>query len=438
MGTTVSKKVLVITYYWPPAGGVAVQRWLKFVKYLRSYGWEPIVYTPENPENFYEDTSLQRDIPDQLQVLKTRIWEPYNIYKWLTGRKNEKLGLGFADAKKGKGPLDHFMVWLRGNLLIPDPRMFWVNPSVRFLSGYIRRYPVDAIVTTGPPHSLHLIGLKLKRKLHIPWLADFRDPWTNIDYYSELHLTILADWLHRRLERKVLRLADATTVVSQQMRIEFEKIRNGRVAVIPNGFDSDDIPKIDIPKPEGFTITYVGTMNKARNPEVLWKALGNICSLNKEFAKNLVITIAGQVDASVEKSLRENDVWENYRFMGTIPHNEAMALLVKSSVLLLVVNNAPNAKGIVTGKFFEYLATGHRILAIGPTDGDLANILKQTGAGQIIDYNDIDGAKQIITHYYQLYKSNSLELQRGAIDTYSRKALTGQLANTLNKLIDAK
>ncbi|HOA10445.1 MAG TPA: glycosyl transferase family 1, partial [Tenuifilaceae bacterium] len=205
MEKNLRRRILVITYYWPPSGGVGVQRWLKFVKYLRLYGWEPVVYTPENPESFYDDESLLNDIPEGVEVIKTRIWEPYKIYKRITGTKNEKIAVGFtSSSNKKKGLLHRVAVWLRGNLLIPDPRVFWVNPSVKFLKKYLRENPVDVVVTTGPPHSIHLIGLKLKQKMKVKWLADFRDPWTNIDYIKDLRLSAPAMRIHRRLESKVV------------------------------------------------------------------------------------------------------------------------------------------------------------------------------------------------------------------------------------------
>ncbi|HPD95904.1 MAG TPA: glycosyl transferase family 1, partial [Tenuifilaceae bacterium] len=173
-----TKRVLIITYYWPPSGGAPVQRWLKFAKYLERFGWQPVIYTPENPESFYDDESLMRDVPKDIEIVKSHIWEPYDIYRMLTGKKGEKIAVGFTSADKKKGVSHNLLMWLRGNLLIPDPRIFWVNPSVRFLKKYLKENPVDVVVTTGPPHSLHLIGLKLKRKLKVKWLADFRDPWT--------------------------------------------------------------------------------------------------------------------------------------------------------------------------------------------------------------------------------------------------------------------
>jgi hypothetical protein len=221
------KKVLIITYYWPPSGGAGVQRWLKFVKYLREFGWEPIVYTPENPEAPATDTSLLKDIPANITVIKQPIWEPYNLYKGFIGqKKEEKINAGFLSEKKKPGLAEKIAVWIRGNWFIPDARRFWIKPSVKFLSEHLRGNPVDVIVSTGPPHSMHLIALKLKKKLNIPWLADFRDPWTTIDFYDKLMLTKSSDKKHKGLELEVLKNADKVVTVSWNWSKDFKKILN--------------------------------------------------------------------------------------------------------------------------------------------------------------------------------------------------------------------
>lgn len=434
------KRVLIVTYYWPPSGGVAVQRWLKFVKYLRDFGWEPIVYTPENPESFYDDPTLVHDIPTGIEIIKRPIWEPYSIYKWITGLKKEKLGPGFASSSGKKGLISKFAIWLRGNLLIPDPRIFWVRPSVKFLCRYLKQHTVDAIVTTGPPHSMHLIGLKLKqkKKFNLPWLADFRDPWTNIYFYHELMLTKPADWYHHKLEQRVINTADAVLVVSQQMKGEFEALGGKNIFVITNGYDIDDFPTGEERSNNYFSISYVGTMNSALNPIALWQALAELCSMNHEFAQKLKIVMAGQIDISVTNAIKSFNLEMHYNYMGILPHSKALELQKNSTVLLLAVNNTPNAKGIVTGKLFEYLAVGKRILAVGPKDGDMAEIIRDTAAGDVIDYNDVDGAIHTLEHYFELYKQGNIDPEPKGIEKYSRKTLTGRLAAILDQISNGK
>ena len=435
MEKNLRRRVLVITYYWPPSGGVGVQRWLKFVKYLRLYGWEPVVYTPENPESFYDDESLLNDIPEGVEVIKTRIWEPYKIYKRITGTKNEKIAVGFtSSSNKKKGLLHRVAVWLRGNLLIPDPRVFWVNPSVKFLKKYLRENPVDVVVTTGPPHSIHLIGLKLKQKMKVKWLADFRDPWTNIYYIKDLRLSAPAMRIHRRLESKVVREADGVIVVSAQMKNELMVLRPKRINLITNGFDEEDWPNEPVDLDSKFSITHVGTLSRYFNPVILWEVLSDLCEEIEGFRNDLVIRLVGQVDATAIESIQKVNLQNNLESLGQVTHVEAVKFQRKSQVLLLVVNSSPNAMGILTGKVFEYLASGRMVLAVGPTYGDLASLLSETKAGFFVDYNDKAKTKRVITHLYNLYKENNLRPETKDILRYSRKELTRTLSNLLNEM----
>jgi len=223
----VSKKALIITYYWPPGGGAGVQRWLKFVKYLREFGWEPVIYTPENGEMPVIDSSLEKDVPDGVTVIRRPIWEPYSLYKKFVGAgKDEKINTGFLTEKKRPGLAEKLSVWMRGNLFIPDARKYWIKPSVKFLRSYLKKNPVDVIISTGPPHSMHMIALPLSRELNVPWVADFRDPWTNIDYYKDLKLTKSADRKHHQMEKEVVTGATGIVVVGQRMKEEFESEYN--------------------------------------------------------------------------------------------------------------------------------------------------------------------------------------------------------------------
>ncbi|HKI88004.1 MAG TPA: hypothetical protein VKA38_03185, partial [Draconibacterium sp.] len=176
------KRVLIITYYWPPSGGGGVQRWLKFVKYLPSNGWKPVVAVPENPEYPVIDLSLQEDVPKEAEIIKLPIWEPYGIFKKITGRKKEeRVNTGLLFDEKKQTSIEKISLAIRGNFLIPDPRIFWVKPSIKRLKKLIPELNVEAIITTGPPHSVHLIGYRLNKIFGIPWIADLRDPWSNLD-----------------------------------------------------------------------------------------------------------------------------------------------------------------------------------------------------------------------------------------------------------------
>lgn len=427
------KKVLIITYYWIPSGGAGVQRWVKFAKYLRQYGWEPIIYTPENPEYPSIDHSFEKDIPADITVLKTPIWEPYNVYRSLTGKKNQAINAGFISENKKQGWKDKLSIWIRGNFLIPDPRRFWIKPSVRFLSDYLKENPVDAVITTGPPHSMHLIGMGLKKNFpSLPWVADFRDPWTNIDFYKDLNLTWLADKIHHKLEREVIQNADTVLVVSSGMEEEFAPMKPKKLQVITNGYDESDVQTGTLALDAKFSISHIGTLNAARNPRIVWKVLSEICAENIDFKKDLQIQLVGKVDFSVLEDIQSYGLQEQLLKIDYLSHSEAIAKQNSSQVLMLLINQSGNAKGILTGKFFEYLAAKRPILAVGPTDGDAAVVLNETGAGVIVDFADEQATKTAILNYYNQYKKGTLNVQSESVERFSRRSLTGELAGLLD------
>lgn len=428
------RRVLIITYYWPPSGGSAVLRWLKFSKYLRDFGWEPVIFTPENPEPQEIDESLLQDIPENMEILKTRIIEPYSIYKWLTGKKqSDRLGVALMNDSPKKNFLSTLSLWIRSNFFIPDPRMLWIRPSVRNLLNYLKENPVDLVISTGPPHSMHLIARKLKKKTGVKWVADFRDPWTNIDFYKELLLSKWADQRHRKLEQKVLTEADQIITVSPGMTKEFLSYGAKNVITITNGFDR--IPAKSISQPAEFSILHLGSMPRSRNPENLWKVLSELVAKNSSFASSLKIDLIGKTDIAVRASISSYHLDPYVRSESFIPNEQAVQRLTQSAVLLLCINNTANSEGILTNKFFEYLSANRSILAIGPVNGDASFILQETGAGKIFDYNDFDGLKNQVISLFELYSQNKLVPENSGIEKYSRKVLTGTLSNVLNNLI---
>ncbi len=429
------KKLLVITYYWPPSGGAGVQRWLKFVRYLREFGWEPVVYCPENPEYPETDPSLGRDVPAGIEVLKHPIWEPYLLYKKLQGRKKEeRISAAFLSEKKRNRFIEAISVWIRGNLFIPDARRFWIAPSVKFLLRYLETHPVDAIASTGPPHSTHLIAAGVAQKSGIPWLADFRDPWTNIDFYRDLRLTARADRRHRELEERVLRQADAVTVISRSMAEDFRRIVARDYTVITNGYDEADLSGPEPERDTKFSIAHIGTMVSTRNPETLWEALKQLLKELPELADDLEIKLVGRVDHTVTASL------ESYGLAGFVnrteylPHDRVTDCQRRSQVLLLLINNTPNAAMILTGKFFEYLAARRPVLCLGPVDGDAAQILKETGAGLISGFGDVALMKAHVSEFYRQYRDGTLGISSHGTEKYSRKELTRSLARVLDRI----
>ena len=428
------KRVLIITYYWPPSGGSGVQRWLKMSKYLPENGWQPVIYTAEDAEYPVEDQSLMNDVAPEAEVIRRPIVEPYTFYKKFLGiKKGEKVKAGFInDGAKKTGWKENLSVWLRGNLFIPDARCWWIRPSVRFLKRYLKEHPVDAIISTGPPHSMHLIAKELHKKFNIPWVADFRDPWTDIDFYKDLKLTRRSDLKHHRLERQVLSEATRVVTVGWDCAKGLENHEANNVAVITNGYDETFVKTFPetSPKPNKvFTMSHIGIIGANRNPEMFWEAIS-------ELDIPMKIRLIGQIDNSVIESIKRHNI-ENYvEIIPYIPHNQVIDEQQKSDVLLLFVNNTPNAQGILTGKLFEYIASGRPILSIGPENGDSARILNETQSGVTVDFNDKEKMKSVIRDFVEKYNDNQLITRHNEmVEKYSRRNLTKDFVKLLNETL---
>jgi glycosyltransferase involved in cell wall biosynthesis len=426
------KKVLIITYYWPPSGGGGVMRWLKMSKFLPELGWQPIIYTPENPDPSVTDESLLKEIHPEIIEIKTPIWEPYNFYRKITGKKSgTKFKSGYISEASSGNWKNRISVFIRGNFLIPDPRKFWIKPSIKYLTKYLKENPVDLIISTGPPHSMHLIALGLKEKFDIPWIADFRDPWTDIDFYAKLRLTKWADRKHHKLELKVLTKADHVVTVSPGCAADLEKLVARKIVVINNGYDPLDYQFARPKQDDTFTISHFGAFNRDRNPASLWLAMKEISETDPEFKRLLRIQLIGQTDESIINDIKKNNLADNLTLIEHLPHREGLVQLSKSQVLLLPLNDAPNVKGILPGKMFEYMALRRPILALGPTDADYAAILRETNAGVPLDFDDIQGIKNTLQNYFQLFKENKLAVESNSYEKYSRKNLAKQFMNLI-------
>ncbi len=430
---------MIITYYWPPSGGGGVQRWLKFVKYLRDFGWEPVIYTPENPSFDMKDPSLMKDIPEGIFVMKRKIWEPFEIYKKLLGSgKKKKLKQGVVNDQNSQSFLTKLSIWVRGNLFIPDARKYWVNPSIRFLKNYLNREPVDVVISTGPPHSMHLIALGLKKwKGNLKWVADFRDPWSEWDILPELRTTASSMRKHKNLEHQVLTNADLVLTVSRSLAESLSKIGNRDIKVITNGFDQEDVPDISSAESiDKFRISHVGLLNELRDPELLWQALEELCEEVPDFASHLEICLAGAVSEFVIEKLSENESLSScLNYKEYIPHSEVFDTYARSSVLLLLVNETPNAQWILPGKVFEYITVGRPILSLGRKGIDVEEVLMNCGHTSFFEYSDKEGIKNFIHKTFEQYRSgNSPNMRLQGVDQYSRKILTKVLAEQLDLL----
>ncbi len=431
------KKVLIITYYWPPTGGGGVYRWLKFVKYLPQFGWEPIVYTPLNPEAGITDETLLTDISKNVSVLKKKIIEPYALYKLITNKPKTFTYDNFVHTheKLKKSFKEKVSIFIRGNLFIPDARCLWIKPSVKYLTNYLKENPVDVIVTTGTPHSMHLIGLRLSRITKIPWMADFRDPWTNIEYYHLLRLTKYANNKHIKLEKKVLTSADIVVTVSPSWAKLMENLGAKNVYTINNGYDDEDFSFLPVEIDDKFTITHVGVLNESRNPYKLWKAISEICFQSEDFRNNLKLQFLGTTDFTVKEYLKELELLQYTDFFGYVKHSDALKITAASAVLLLLLNNTPDIEGRIPAKMYEYIAARRPILQIAPEKCDAAQILYETNSGYRADFDDTEEIKKNILKLYNNFKNTTTELKFTNIEKYSRKKLTQKLSIVLDNML---
>jgi len=422
-------KILLITYYWPPAGGSGVQRWLKFVKYLPSFDVTPVVYTVKDPDYAVEDESLLSEVSNDVQVIRESIWEPNSFLSKINSKEKQK-SAGFIDPNPSF--IGRQIQYIRANYFIPDSRKFWIKPSVKKLTSFVQENDIDIMITTGPPHSLHLIGAEIKKRTGLKWLADFRDPWTNIDYFHSLPLTKKSREKHYQMETMVLKQADAVTVVGNSMKKEFSD-RNDQVHVLTNGFDGDTKSKESL-LDKKFSICHIGMMNADRNPKILWRAIRELIDESEDFRKDLVVKLIGNCDREVYESVSEWKLKHHVSFVAYVPHKDVLNFQRSSQILLLAVNNVPSAKSLITGKIFEYLQSQRPVIGIGPVDGDLADILNETQAGQMIDFEDVKGLKELIKSHYRLFKSGKLKSKARNIDRYHRKHLSKELAEILKSL----
>ncbi len=433
-----SKKVIIFTYYWPPAGGVAVQRFLKFSKFLPEFGWEPIIITVDNGSYPYLDESLVKEISPSLRVYRTKTFEPFEFYNLLRGKKGKSLPVVSVGSHNKKSFFQTISEYVRANFFIPDARKGWVSYAVKQAEEILKNEKVDAIITTGPPHSAHLIGLQLKEKFGIKWLADFRDPWTGIFYNNFLPRTEATKQKDKGLETKVLQTADMVTVISPGMKKEFES-RVNKIEVVSNGYDEEDFTKSEVrgrKSEEKFTIRYVGNLMSSQNLEVLWKCISELGASDIGLRTSAKLEFIGRVDDAVKKSISENGLDSIVSYLDFVDHRKSIQLMQEASMLLFAIPDVKDNEVILTGKLFEYLASTSEMISFGPVHGNAAEILHTTGRKKMIDYNNAEEAqKQLVSalNYFEQTKT-VFKYSDTKHQIYSRRNQTSILARHLDAL----
>lgn len=432
------KRVLIISYYWPPSGGSGVQRWVKFAKYLPSEGWQPVIYTPENPELTTTDHSLEDEIPLEAEVIKRHITEPYGLYRKLfrEGKSASEGEVNPINSRK-KTFKQKISMFIRGNIFIPDPRCLWISPSIKYLRKYLKEHPVDIIVSTGPPHSMHLIAEGLARAVGIPWIADFRDPWTRMFYFKHLELGTWAEKRHKKLEKSVLDNADVVVAVSPLVQEEFQAMTATPVELITNGYDDEDFEQVV--EPDGyFNITHTGLFASDGNPEILWKVLSDKSASESRFAGMLRIRLAGKNDKEITDAIVKAGLAANLRDIGYIDHQRAVREQKNASLLILPLRKEPEYRATLPGKLFEYLASGRPVLGIGQTDGAMARVLNSTKAGVVFNWDDEASIRKYIDICWERFNNDTLKADTENIEQFSRRALTARMAALMDSIIDKR
>jgi glycosyltransferase involved in cell wall biosynthesis len=418
-------KVLIIAYYWPPSGGSGVQRWLKFVKYLPSFGITPYVFTPENPSFSLRDESLLKDVPAEAEVVRFPIWEPFGGVNKVQGGES-----------KPKSLIKKLTTWLRGNLVYPDPRIFWVKPSVQFLEGFLKDNEIGIVITTGPPHSVHLIGQQLKKKNpNLKWLADFRDPWSEWGVLLSFSLSSWAKRIHKKMEKNVLTSADRVLTITPFYVKQLERLSGRKVDLITNGFDETDFAGLQIQSTEKFVIRHVGLVNPTCDPRPFMKAVEGLIQENASLANQLEIIFTGQVNEDFIRFVKGNEKLARITvFQSSVPHHELIQLYGRSSALLLILTGYKDGEGFLPGKLFEYIATGLPIMAVGPVPSDADSLLKDSDIGQVVPSENPSGIKSLVLENYENWKSGKKNIKSVKAPRYSRKELTFKLAEILKSI----
>jgi glycosyltransferase involved in cell wall biosynthesis len=418
-------KVLIVTYYWPPSGGAGVQRWLKFSKYLPQFGWEPVILTVDTDYAAYPavDTSLESDIPAGIKVFRTKATDWFRIYG---NDKSRVPSAGFANNMDNslKGKISRF---IRGNFFIPDPRKGWNKFAVAKASELIEKEGIKHIITTSPPHSTQLIGLELKKRFPvIKWIADMRDPWTDIYYYNLFYPTRLSKKIDLNYERSVLKNADIITTVGPSLGKDFESKIPGigsKIKIIHNGYDESDFENVPAEPAGRFTLSYTGTLSASYPVEGFAKAIQTV----KSRGNDILLKFTGLISETHKEYFVSMLGKNNLEFIPYSDHKTVVKQMLSSSMQLLVIAMHPGNKSFLSGKLFEYIASGKPVLCLGPADGDAAQILESSGFGKCFEYDDSVSIADFILNTI----NNSPSAGQTPPSRFSRRYLAGEIAAML-------
>ena len=417
------KKILIISYYWPPAGGSGVQRWLNFSRYLAELGWDITIIAPESPSYPLIDNTIANSISPLVKIIKVPIFEPTRVLNVSKKRNRDHLD--------SSSSLKKLILWIRANLFFPDSRMFWIKKATKIASSYVVQNDIDCVITTAPPFSTHLIGYHVKLKTNVKWIADFRDPWSDFFPFKQLPMTRNIRKKHLKWERKCLVCADTVITTSPSLNESYLKINNNS-HTITNGYES----LIDSELDDKFSIMYTGVMKSIQNPSNLWLVLNEICQENKDFSKDLLVTLIGDFDHSIITDNNIVALKSSIKFEGYIEEIKLKNKLKKAQVLLLSSVNLEGINNIIPGKLFLYLSVKRPILAFSSLNSDVEDIINETKSGRVFDYLNKVDLKNYILELYNQFKKGDNYLNSVGIDQYNYKTLSNKLSSIINKTIN--
>lgn len=427
------KNILFVVYNFPPAAGAATQRIIKFLKYLNKFGNQTFVLTVDKVDYPDLDYSLIEKIPSETKIFRTKYWTPFGIYRKITGRKpDEKIPVAFIKDDH-KSFAERISVFVRLNLFLPDAKIGWIPFAVKKGLQIIKENKIDVVISSGPPHTTHLIALLIKKFTGVKWITDFRDPWTDIDYYSGMKRTRLAEKIDSYLEKLVLKNADHITAASEgYLKIIKSKNVQNNYSVLTNGFDPDDFKNIELISQQKFIITYTGNMPSTRNPEKFWDALEELVEENSNFRENFEFHFAGVMDDEIKNNITQKMFFKNFINHGYLSHCDVLSLVFNSHLLLMIVNRVATSNEILPGKIFEYIASGNFVLVIGPENGESAKLINYVKQGTAIDYDRKDEMKKLIIQLFNQWKSNDLKkiISPESLE-FTREKLTQKLLQTI-------
>jgi len=431
------KKVLVVAYHFPPGGGPGVQRVLKHVTYLYEAGWKPFVLTVENGDFPARDESLLEKIPNYVDVHRVRIYEPYDLYRMLMGKKSAAIDVNVNKSNSQRsGWKERLAEFIRATFFIPDARVGWLLTAVKVGRKLIEDENIDAIYTSSPPYTCALIGRALHRQTKKPWVAGFRDPWTG--FLTTPDRWFLPAAIDRSLERSVFTEADAVECawqgIVEDALAKYPALDRSKFYHVPNGFDSNDMPRVEYVKNEVFTITYTGSMYGRRNPAKFLRALDVLHDRGILAPENVHMRFVGRFGDDVKAMLETSRFASSVENIAYVPHEESIAYLMKSDVLLLIVDEAKESAEIVPGKVYEYIGTHRPVIALAPRGSAIERLVIETNAGMSAPQEDVEAVASIIETMYTRWKSNEpmTALNSEIVRTYERKESARELARILN------